>query len=213
MTTRTVLCYGDSNTWGADPKTTLRLPKGVRWPGVMARGLDGELEVIEEGLPGRTTMSDDPYTSGLNGRTYLGPCLASHTPLDLVILMLGTNDLKAYFGLTPDAVARGTHVLADMVLRSDCGPAGSAPALLIVAPVPVGVASPPLELFGFEGAAEKSRGLASRYALVAEMLGCAFFDAASAATVSAVDGVHLDPAAHTAIGLALAHVVRGQLLA
>lgn len=204
----TVLCYGDSNTYGADPETGTRLPKRIRWPRVMAASLGPRFDVIEEGLGGRTTIWDDPLEPGRNGAAYLDPCLASHAPLDVVILMLGTNDLKAHLRLGAEEIARGVQLLGGTVRRSGSGRAGGAPSLLIVAPVPVGEATTKSELWGFGDAREKSLLLAARYELVASILGCEFFDAGAVAAASAVDGVHLDKAAHEAIGLALAAEVR-----
>ncbi len=92
---KTVLCYGDSNTWGSDPETGERFAPEVRWPGVMARELGDGFHVIEEGLPGRTTLREDPIEGSYkDGRAYLTPCLESHRPIDLVTIMLGTNDLR-----------------------------------------------------------------------------------------------------------------------
>ena len=94
---KTILCYGDSNTYGYDPSNGFRYPKNVRWTGVLADLLGPEFTVIEEGCNGRTTVFDDPLEGWKNGLDYLKPCLNSHKPIDLVILMLGSNDLKDIF--------------------------------------------------------------------------------------------------------------------
>ncbi len=94
--TRTIVCFGDSNTHGADPSGSGRMPADVRWPRVMGRALGPDYEVIEEGLNGRTTCWDSPLDPGRNGLTYLLPCLLSHAPVDLVTIMLGTNDTQAH---------------------------------------------------------------------------------------------------------------------
>jgi lysophospholipase L1-like esterase len=97
-TIKTVLCYGDSNTWGSDPETGERFAPEVRWPGVLRQALGEGYWVVEEGLNGRTTVRDDPIEGAhKNGRTYLPACLEFHKPIDLVLIMLGTNDLKARF--------------------------------------------------------------------------------------------------------------------
>jgi lysophospholipase L1-like esterase len=84
-----ILCYGDSNTWGYDPVTQERFDKNERWTGQLSQMLGGNYDVIEEGLNGRTTVWDDPIEGYKNGRDYLIPCLESHKPLDLVIILLG----------------------------------------------------------------------------------------------------------------------------
>ncbi len=104
MTERRVMCFGDSNTWGLVPVATppsVRHPRAQRWPHVMAAALGGDVTVIEEGLNGRTTDAADPLApllggAGLDGSAYFPAALASHLPLDLVIIMLGTNDTKPW---------------------------------------------------------------------------------------------------------------------
>jgi len=135
-TMKSVLCYGDSNTWGADASTGGRFPRDVRWTGVLQRELGAEYAVIEEGLGGRTTVWDDPIEGHKNGKTYLIPCLPSHRPRDLVVLMLGTNDLKHRFSLTAFDIAAGIGTLIDMILTSRCGPANGAPQVLLLTPPP-----------------------------------------------------------------------------
>ncbi len=135
---RTVLCYGDSNTWGYEPATGKRFPEDVRWPGVLARQLGEGFRVIEEALNGRTTVRDDPVEEHKNGKTYLRPCLESHAPLDLVIIALGVNDLKARFFASASDVADGAGVLVSIARRSGVGPDGGSPAVMLVAPPPCG---------------------------------------------------------------------------
>jgi lysophospholipase L1-like esterase len=98
---KTILCYGDSLTWGFNPKTKKRMGEKERWTGVLKINLGQDYHIIEEELNGRTTVWDDPFNGGYkNGMEYLIPCLGSHKPLDLVILFLGTNDLKTRFSLS-----------------------------------------------------------------------------------------------------------------
>ena len=118
----TIVCYGDSNTHGAHPVTGGRWPRDVRWPGVLAADVADLADVVEEGLSGRTTLWDDPFMDGRNGQPYLLPCLRSHAPVDLVVLMLGTNDLKTIFGRQAHEIALGAGTLADMALGSGHGP-------------------------------------------------------------------------------------------
>jgi lysophospholipase L1-like esterase len=211
--TRTIVCYGDSNTHGADPDPAVRarLPRDVRWPGVMRAALGDGDEVIEEGLGGRCTVWDSPLAPGRNGLAYLGPCLASHEPVDLVIIMLGTNDTKRDYGVTAPEIAGGASVLVHTARASLAGPDETPPRVLLVAPVPLGEVTQHAELWGFGAAREESLRLAGLYRLVAEDHGVGFFDAGSVATVSPLDGVHLDAAAHAALGTALAEAVRAEL--
>src|SRR5690348_6387856 len=131
---RSVLCYGDSNTHGQVPGGTPldRYGPAERWPGVMARELGAGWHVIEEGLSGRTTVRDDPIEGAhKNGRTYLRPCLQSHTVLDLVIIMLGTNDLKARFNQPASEVAMAMGCLVYDIKELKPGPGGGVPEIMI----------------------------------------------------------------------------------
>ena len=123
---RTVLCFGDSNTWGFEPGTQARYPRDARWPGVLAAALGAGWHVVEAGLNGRTTVFDDPL-GDKNGLRHLGPVLESAAPVDLVVVMLGTNDLKTRFGASAYEIAEGAGRIADAVRASAAGPAGGAP--------------------------------------------------------------------------------------
>jgi lysophospholipase L1-like esterase len=205
---RTIVCYGDSNTWGFDPLTCGRFPRDVRWPGVLRAGLGGEFEVIEEGLNGRTTVWDEPFEAGRNGASYLEPCLRSHAPIDLVVLMLGTNDLKAIYDIGPNEIATGAGSLVARIRRSGAGPDGASPLVLLVAPPAVATDTAHSALWGFEGTSDKSRRLAPAYRTAAEIQGCAMLDAASVTEASPIDGVHLDADGHAQLGRAIAAEVR-----
>lgn len=205
----TILCYGDSNTWGTDPDGGARFPEPKRWPGVLRRQLP-DAWVVEEGLPGRTTVQDDPVDPGLNGAPYLASCLPSHAPIDLVAIMLGTNDTKVWFPLDAGGIAAGAARLVDLVTRSGAGPGGAAPQVLLIAPPALGALGALQEVWGFGPASiERSRGLARLYRALAENRGCGFLDAAGATGVSPVDGVHLDAAGHERLGVAVAQAIRG----
>jgi lysophospholipase L1-like esterase len=154
-------------------------------------------------LPGRTTVRDDPIEGDhKNGRTYLMACLESHRPLDLVTLMLGTNDLKARFGSSASDIAQGAASLADMMLRSGCGPDGGAPVVVLISPPEVATLTDMAQMF--EGAEEKSRQFAGHYERFADQHGCEFFDASEVIVSSDVDGIHLDAAEHGKLGEAVA---------
>jgi lysophospholipase L1-like esterase len=203
---RSILCYGDSNTWGAATvaRPDQRYAPDERWPGVLRAALGPDWLVIEEGLGGRTTVSDDPveWNPDKNGARFLPVCLHSHKPLDVVAIMLGTNDLKARFGKTPWEVAQGVGVLVDLVKMAGAGWNGGTPEIIVMCP-PIILDQLPLHPDLFAGAPAKSREIAARYRAVAVERGVRFFDAASVAVSSKVDGFHLDPEAHTAIGRAI----------
>lgn len=207
----TVLCFGDSNTWGCVPvapdRESARYAPDVRWPGVLRRELGGGFAVVEEGLNGRTTVFDDPQEPHRNGSVYLPPCLQSHAPLDLVTIMLGTNDVKARMDASPEQVAAGAARLADLVLGSGCGPGGAAPQLLLVCPAPV-----TMDEGDYAGGRAKSLALRPLYEALARDRGCAFLDAGEVIEVSPQDGVHLEAGAHERLGRAVAQRVR-ELLA
>jgi lysophospholipase L1-like esterase len=211
----TVVCYGDSNTWGFDVATLNtgfdRLPLDVRWPGVMAGELEGQANIVVEGLGGRTAIWEDPFSPGRNGLPYLLPCLRSHSPVTVVVIMLGTNDLKAYFHLGAPEIAGGVGRLVEVTAGSGSGPGGGAPKVLLVAPAPLGEATEASELWGLGAARETSTRLAGLYELLARHTGSAFLDAAAFARTDAADGVHLDVDSHDRLGRAVAAAV-AQLL-
>ncbi|MBP7001742.1 SGNH/GDSL hydrolase family protein [Amaricoccus sp.] len=207
MGERVVLCYGDSNTHGTAPMARLtdlgRLAPGERWPGVLAAELGAGWRVVEEGLPGRTTVHPDPV-SGVHksGIAVLPAILESHRPVDVVVLMLGTNDLKARFHVPAVEIAASVERLVLAVRQSFCGPEEAAPAVLLVAPPPVLEAGCLAEIF--EGGAAKSGRLAGYYASVARRHGAAFLDAGEVIASSPLDGVHFDAAEHGKLGRAVA---------
>jgi lysophospholipase L1-like esterase len=208
---KTILCYGDSNTWGCRPLTGPespgRFPPAERWPGVLRTELGGDFWVVEEGLNGRTTVWDDGLEPYRNGREFLPLILLSHQPIDIVVLMLGTNDLKHRFGVSAHEVADGAAQLVDLVRASTgCGPGEGAPQALLVCPPPLG----PLDQYAdeFEGGLEKSQQLAGHFQATAAALGCPFLDAGAHVSSSEADGIHLDRDAHRVLGEAVAAAVR-----
>jgi len=206
--TYTIVCFGDSNTYGSPPSGGERYARDVRWPGVMRAALGAGYEVIEEGLGGRTTVFDSPLAPYRNGRHYLTPCLLSHAPLDLVIIMLGTNDLNVRHHLSASEIASGAGVLVDIARQTLSGPGGAPPAVLLVSPVPVGPTNEVGEAWGFDDAAERAQQMAPMYRVIAEGKGAAFFEAGSVASASPDEGIHLEPEAHASLGAALAGEVR-----
>jgi lysophospholipase L1-like esterase len=204
--TRTVLCFGDSNTYGSIPGVAGgRYDRDIRWPGVLAAELGERWHVVEEGLPGRTTVFDDPIYPYRRGADYLPPCLASHAPLDVLVIFLGTNDLKTRLAAGPSDVAAGVGVLALTALASASGRDGTAPAVLLLGLPRLGPQLPP----DFVGAHEKANELPRYLAEQASVLGVGFLDLADVAAYSAIDGFHLEPDGHAAIGHAVAQHLLG----
>jgi len=203
---KTVLCYGDSNTWGYDPATRTRYRSHARWTGVLATRLGADYRVVEEGLNGRTTRWDDPIETGRNGLTYLRPCIESHQPLDVIVIMLGTNDLKSRFDLSASDIAQSAADLAEMAWRWAHPPDGSHVSVLLVAPP----ATSTLTEFDqmFDGAREKSRQFSRYYRLAAGRRHLPFFDAGAVIVSSQKDGIHFDPEEHRKLGEALADEVQ-----
>ncbi|MCP3723323.1 SGNH/GDSL hydrolase family protein [Paraburkholderia sp. CNPSo 3272] len=211
MTSRTLLCYGDSNTHGTKPLTvpgvSERFGPTDRWPGVLRDALGPGWTIIEEGLPARTTVHDDPIEGRhKNGLAYLRPCLESQLPVDVVALMLGTNDLKTRFSVTPTDIANSVDVLLETLVACRAGPAGLTPHVLLMAPAPIEEIGFLGEIF--TGGAAKSRLLAPLYERVAVKYGSAFLDAGEFATVSPTDGIHYEASQHHQLGKAVAEIVR-----
>ncbi len=210
MTTRTILCFGDSNTHGScamrTPDDRRRHAFALRWPNVMAAALGAAWEVVSEGHPGRTAVFDDPIEgSHKNGQAALPVLLESHRPLDLVIVMLGTNDLKARFDQSAHDIALGLRRIVRDILGSDSGPEGRAPQVLLAAPARARECGVLTETFA--GATAKAAALPAYLAAVAAREAVPFADMSPVADVDPVDGVHLSVAAHAAIGAAMAEAV------
>lgn len=207
---KTVLCYGDSNTHGTIPMRTLddvgRFGEGERWPSVMRAILGKDWVVVEEGLPGRTTVLDDPFEgANRNGLTHLAACLESHRPIDIVTIALGTNDTKARFNVPATDIAMGAGMLVDAVnnvLRLYREHA----KVLLIAPPPILETGCLAEMFA--GGAAKSATFARHYRAVAEKMGVGFLDFGAIITSSEIDGIHFDLAAHEELGAAVAKAVQ-----
>jgi lysophospholipase L1-like esterase len=205
---KTIVCYGDSNTWGYNPATKDRYDREKRWPGVFRNELGEGYLVIEEGLNGRTTVWDDPIEGYKNGREYLIPCLETHKPINLVIILLGTNDLKKRFSLSAFDIAKGAGVLVKIVQQSETGPGDKAPKVLLMAPPPVAKLAGTEFADMFEGAEEKSQKFSQQYRRVAEELDCELLDTAEVIVSSDIDGIHFEVEEHEKLGKAVATRVR-----
>jgi lysophospholipase L1-like esterase len=209
---KTVLCYGDSLTWGYSAEFIGRHAPADRWTTVLADALGPSVTVIAEGLNGRTTAFDDP-TDGAdrNGARVLPTILSTHAPLDLIIVMLGANDMKRFVHGQAFAAREGMERIVDVVRGHTYPLSGKAPDILLVSPPPLCETAEPRFAAMFEGGIEQSRMLASFYADLADDMDCGFFDAGSVARTTPLDGVHLDAANTRAIGRGLEPVVRMML--
>jgi lysophospholipase L1-like esterase len=195
---RRIVCFGDSNTWGFNAKTLERFPEGVRWTSLLADLLGDEFQVVEEGLSGRTAVIDDPLFEGLNGFDYIHPCLMSHAPLELVIIMLGTNDTKERFGFTSYNIAQGIARLSQKAKTTPAGPKGTSPKVLVIAPPPIGK-----EYFETEVGKSmgkdcdlKSAELSTHMEELMQMQNTEFLDAKNIVPMNTIDFMHLNEEGH-----------------
>ena len=201
-----ILCFGDSNTWGYSPQDGSRFPPNVRWTGTLQKTLGADYNIIEEGLNGRTTFINEegedarPFRSGSDVFSMI---LESHRPLDLVTIMLGTNDLKLEFNLSVEEIAQGVKELCEIVLSSEYL-IDNPPKLLLISPIHIGSTIQPDQEEFFEQAREKSYRFAEHYQRVAEELGIHFLDAAKIVSPSEGEGVHWDADQHIKFGKVLA---------
>ncbi|MEB3253667.1 MAG: SGNH/GDSL hydrolase family protein [Synechococcus sp.] len=203
---KTILCFGDSNTWGFDPESGGRHPFDIRWPNQLAaqlsqRNQDQPWRAIEEGLNARTWLMDDPIGAvafgaeySCSGRAMLTTALHSHKPLDVVVLALGCNDIKGYLNLGPNQIGAGARILIHDVLKaSGCGPADNPeqpPMIVLMAPSAV-MLTPQARDFGFvNGATQAAKEVADNYQKIAGELNIKYFNVQKIASPSPADGVH-----------------------
>lgn len=205
-----ILFFGDSNTWGFNPLNSGRYPADVRYTGLLRSMLPEGMEVIESGLNGRTTAYDDGYDGWSSGSKYLPAILKTHDPLDLVVLMLGTNDLKARLGLALDDVVKGMRRLINIVHSPGMWNLRAAPRVLVVAPMLLNeqtlLTSPFGDVFNARSA-QLSRELGPAYEKLCADHNCCCFDAGQLGPVTSSDGVHLSPADHRRLAEMLARII------
>ncbi len=207
-----LLTFGDSNTHGTPPIEQMgvydRFDAATRWPARAAAALGWEL--AEEGLPGRTAQFDDPIMgSHMNGQVGLKIALCSHGPIDLLTIMLGTNDVKARFCATPEMITGGIASLLDIAQGAEMQTRHGGFQILLICPPPV-VEVGPIRA-EFYGGAVKSQGLPAQYAALAQARGVGFMDAGQVIKVSLIDGVHYDAATHGVLAGAVVTALRGMV--
>lgn len=204
---KTILCFGDSNTFGRRPDGFGRYPADERWTGIVQKTLGNDYYVIEEGLGGRTTHFDNNDARPTrNGLLYFGSCLESHLPLDYVVIMLGTNDLKNTYSQSPQDIAESVGVFVQNIRDITDNRKLPQPRILLISPAHLDSKAPGYFIEGGEldaESAEKSQRLALAIETIARKQHCDFLDAASLCAVGR-DGVHLDARSHTTLGKAVA---------
>lgn len=199
-----VLCFGDSNTFGYIPGGAGRYDRYTRWPGQLQRLLGEQYQIIEEGLCGRTTVFEDTACPGRRGLDALIQALKLYGPLDLLIIMLGTNDCKTQFRASAGMISKGL----EEVLEKAGALAAQPFRTLLISPAPLDEAAV-FEDSEFDTASVAvSRGLAEEFKQLAQRYGCLFLDASAVAAVSKADGVHLDAAGHKALADAVGKLVQ-----
>lgn len=215
-----ILCYGDSNTfgtvarWSDDEPEKKRYGRQVRWPCVLQEQLGNKFFITEAGLSGRTTVYDSPDGEYLNGKRLLLPTLMSARPLDLVIFLLGTNDLHLPEPLPLEKMGIGISELVELVLaHPEYGRNDKAPDILVVAPSYICRSSPNgrtdvYRKFFYEYGERESRMFPEVYRAVAERYHCYYMSAADFAAPDEADGVHFTAAAHISLGKAVADKVK-----
>lgn len=204
-----ILCYGDSNTWGCIPNTVLRYEFNERWPGILQKELGENFRIYENALNGRTTVFEDFIEEGRSGKVGLPVLLEAHAPLDLILVMLGTNDCKKRFSMEPWDIAWGMDLLIKYMKKNEYGRNGIPPQILLISPPHMGNEWENTMLgtvFG-EDSARKAMELSKIYPLIASKNQVEFFDSAPFCQVGA-DCIHLLPGAHKNLAAALAPKVR-----
>lgn len=210
---KNIVCYGDSNTYGYNPVNGLRYPKNVRWTGKLQEALGEEYVVIEEGCNGRTTVFKDPIDGWKNGLDYLKPCLNTHKPVDMVIMMLGSNDLKKVYQASSDMIAKGVERLLQEIYDFADTKQNFRPEVILLAPPVIGadiVNVSPACAFD-ESAIARSKELGSLYKELADRYGCFFLNTADCIESSKEDCLHLMPEAHKKLAKVLAKLINDEV--
>ena len=208
---RHIVCLGDSNTYGYRPEGPLfRFSEEERWTCLLQSLLGREYLILEEGLPGRTTVFEDPVEEGLSALPYLYPCLKSHAPVDLLVVMLGSNDTKERLNANACAIGKGLTRLVRKAQSIDCWQPGAAPNILIIAPLAISKEverSSVAQEMGV-GCVEKSLRVPGQFRAAAKALGCHFLDANRLGLVyNQVDHMHLTLESHRKLAEALARLI------
>ncbi len=198
-----ILAFGDSNTWGLIPGTSERYPWGIRWTSIVQQKLSNE-RIIEEGLCGRTTVFDDKLRPYRNGAEVLPLSIETNYPIDIAIIMLGTNDCKKIFNASAHVIGKGLELCLDK-LEEYLEPQ----KILVLSPIALGeeVWRPEKDPEFDLDSIKTSKKLRDEYQAIAKRRGNAFLAASDYAKASIIDDEHLDEAGHKE----LANAVLGKL--
>lgn len=203
---KSILCYGDSNTWGYNPIDGSRYKKEIRWTTVLQKELGEKYDIISEGLNGRTTVWNDPIEGEYkNGKSYLMACLHSHKPIDLLIIMLGTNDLKYKFSLQAYDVVKGMETLVKLAKKSEAGIEGNSPEILVIIPPEIGPLNEKDTLF--LGGEEKKQIISEQFSKILKGQ-CYILDSSKIIKSSEVDGIHLSEESHKILGMVVSEFIK-----
>ena len=205
---KTILCYGDSNTYGYDPRNGLRYPKEFRWTTILQNKLGSEYEVIPEGLNGRTTAYDRNDGDYYNGLTYLSACLHTHKPLDYIVFMLGTNDCNVDLQLSNKDIALGMEKLILKTKDVTKGTQESESKIIVIVPAMIG-SNYKNSTFAYqldEGSVNKSKDIKHLYKDLCDKYGCIYLDC-SDLKVSDIDCEHLTIESHKELANCLFDII------
>ena len=197
---KNILCFGDSNTWGYDPATQTRFSKDIRWTGVLQQLLGSKYNVIEEGLNGRTTNVNEKQDHGLgyfrpfrSAMDLLSVLIETNSPLDLIIVMLGTNDLKTNFNQSSEMIAKNMRLVCESIIDNDYFQSKS---IILVSPTHINEESPNL-LDSFIGTTQASQSFSNSYRKISDDLDLYFLDASESVKTNQIDGLHWDAMQHS----------------
>ena len=197
---KNILCFGDSNTWGYDPATQTRFSKDIRWTGVLQQLLGSKYNVIEEGLNGRTTNVNEKQDHGLgyfrpfrSAMDLLSVLIETNSPLDLIIVMLGTNDLKTNFNQSSEMIAKNMRLVCESIIDNDYFQSKS---IILVSPTHINEESPNL-LDSFIGTTQASQSFSNSYRKISDALNLHFVDASESVKTNKIDGLHWDSKQHS----------------
>jgi lysophospholipase L1-like esterase len=202
--TKTILCFGDSNTWGSTPDDTGRFDWSVRWPGVLQQLLGDQARVVEDGHGGRTTVFEDPLSAGKRGADDLPKAIDRAEPVDILILMLGTNDVKVRINAAASAIAEGMGKLVEIAKESKV-----VKEIVIVSPPAIVLTKSGIRDLQFDGAIEKLVKVAEHYERIARVHGVRYVNLTVSLSASPIDGIHLSKETHREIAVQLAKIIQG----